>query len=356
MKRIVLSTILAALIFSGVISPSAQAQSGNGGGQALEIGPPVLNLSANPGQVITSSISIRDVSTIDLVVTNQINDFAANGEDGTPQVILDNDEESPFSIRSWIQPLDQITLKSKQVKSIPLTIFVPETAAPGGYYGIVRFTGTPVGVEGNGVSLNASLGTLIFIRVNGEAKEQLSIEEFFANSEGFQYPLYEFKPITLSVRVKNTGNIYEQPRGLITVKDMFGKPVVTLPVNAEERIILPDSTRKFDQVIDDSAIGSGLMFGHYTAEVVMKYGSNGEEIKSTTSFWVIPYKLILAGVALLVLAFFVFRILIRRYNRSVVERATGVKYQKPVKEKKAKAPKATKPAKTKAPKTPKPRK
>ncbi len=348
MKRIVLATILATLVFSGIIAPVANAQTPSGGGQALEIGPPVLNLSADPGQVINASINIRDVSTVDLVVTNQINDFEANGEDGAPRVILDETEESAFSIRSWIQPLDQITLKSKQVKSIPLTIFVPEDAAPGGYYGIVRFTGTPVGVEGNGVSLNASLGTLIFLRVNGQAKEEISIEEFYANSAGNKYPLYEFKPITLSVRLKNTGNIYEQPTGLITVKDMFGKAVVNLPINAEERIILPDSTRKFDQVIDDTAVGSGLLFGYYTAEVTVKYGSNGQEVKSQTGFWVIPWKLILLGVALLVLAFFVLRIMIRRYNRAIVQRATGVKYEKPVKQK------ATKAAKT--PKTKKPRK
>lgn len=318
-----------------------QAQSNNTGGQALEIGPPVLNLTADPGQVINSSINIRDVSKIDLQVTNEINDFTANGEDGTPQIILDKDKTSAYSIKSWIQPLDQITLKSKQLKSIPLTIYVPKDAAPGGYYGIVRFTGTPVGVEGNGVSLNASLGTLIFLRVSGDVKEQLSIEEFSANSSGNKYPIYEYKPITLTTRLKNSGNIYEQPTGLITVKDMFGKSVVTLPINSAERFILPDSSRKFDEVIDNSAIGSGLMFGHYTADIEVKYGSNGQTIKQTTDFWVIPYTLILVGVGLLIVLFFALRLLIRRYNRMVVRKATGYV---PTKDKKAK--KADKAAKT----------
>ena len=354
MKRLVLATILATLIFSGIASPVVNAQSGSGGGQALEIGPPVLNLTGDPGQVINAKINIRDVSQTDLIVTSEINDFVASGEDGTPKIVLDNSTESAFSIRSWIQPLDQLTLKPKQVQSIPVTIFIPTDASPGGYYGIVRFTGIPTGVDGSGVALNASLGTLIFVRVNGDAKEEVTIDDFYANSGGNEYPIFEFKPLTLSVRIKNTGNIYEQPTGLVTVKDMFGKPVVNLPVNAEERIILPDSTRKFDQVIDDSAVGSGLMFGYYTAEVTVKYGSNGQSVTEKTSFWVIPWKLILLGVALLVLAFFVFRILIRRYNRAVVQKATGVKYEKPAKVTK---PKASKPAKApKAPKATKPRK
>lgn len=339
MKRI-FATILAILIALSTFAPVAQAQSG--GGQALEIGPPVLNLTAEPGQVITSSINVRDVSTTDLIVTNEINDFGANGEDGTPQIILDNTQTSPYSIRSWIQPLDQVTLKSKELRAMPITIYVPEDASPGGYYGIIRFTGTPPNLDGTGVALNASLGTLIFLRVSGDVDEKISIEDFYANSGGTEYPLYEFKPITLSVRLKNEGNIYEEPTGLITVKNMFGKAIVTLPVNAEERVILPDSTRKFDQVIDDTAVGTGLMFGHYTAELTVKYGSDGQTVSSSTSFWVIPYKLILAGVILLILAFFVLRIIIHRYNQHIVQRATGVKPEKPVRQKKIKQPKQKK--------------
>lgn len=323
MKRIILATILATLVLSGIAAPLTSAQSTPNTGQALEIGPPVLNLTADPGQVLTAEISIRDIATTDLIVTNEINDFGANGEDGTPQILLDRTEESPFSIRSWVSPIDQLQLAPKEIQLIPITIFVPEDAAPGGYYGIIRFTGTPANLEGSGVALTASLGTLVFIRVNGDAKEQLVIEDFYANSQGNQYPLYEYKPITLTTLLKNEGNIYEQPTGTLNLKDMFGKTILTSPINAEERLILPDSTRKFDTVVDDSAIGGGLMFGYYTADVTIKYGSNGQEITQTTGFWVIPYTIILLIIIALVAAFFIFRFLLRRYNQSVIRRAGG---------------------------------
>ncbi len=336
MKRIFLAITVLSVALSALIAPLTSAQAN--GGQALEIGPPVINLSADPGQVITTNISVRDVSTTSLIVTNEINDFIANGEDGTPKVVLDLTEESPYSIRSWITPIEPLLLKSKEIKSIPLTISVPADAAPGGYYGIVRFTGTPPDLEGTGVSLSASLGSLIFLRVNGAAKEEMSIEQFYANDGTAERPLFEFKPITLSVRLKNTGNIYEQPTGLVTVKNMFGKAIATLPVNAAQRTILPDSTRKFDQLVDNTVLGDGLMFGLYSADVTIKYGSSGQEEKATTSFWVIPYKLIIAAVILLIIAFIVFRFLLRRYNRAIVAKATGVappkKVKKPRKSKK----------------------
>ncbi len=340
MKRLFLAISIVSVAVSALIAPLATAQSGSGGGQALEIGPPVVNLSADPGQTITTNISIRDVSTTSLIVTNEINDFIANGEDGTPQVVLDQATESPYSIRSWITPIDQLLLKPKEIKSIPLTVSVPANAAPGGYYGIVRFTGTPPDLEGTGVSLSASLGSLIFIRVNGDAKEEMSIEQFFANDGTTERSLFEFKPVTLSVRLKNTGNIYEQPTGLVTVKDMFGKAIATLPVNDAQRTILPASTRKFDQLLDNTVVGDGLMFGYYTADVTVKYGSDGQQVSGSTSFWVIPYKLIIAGVILLIVAFFIFRFLIHRYNRVIVAKATGV--APPKKAKKVKTPRKPK--------------
>ena len=147
---LLLST-LAVLSIMPVSSVHAAAQ---GSGQALEIAPPVLNVKADPGETITTSIKLRDVSTSPLVVRNQINDFVAAGEDGTPKLLLeDSDQKSPYSLKDWIQPLPQFTLKPRQVNDLKVSISVPANAAPGGYYAVVRFTASPPGLEGSGVAL-----------------------------------------------------------------------------------------------------------------------------------------------------------------------------------------------------------
>src|SRR5438105_15027462 len=66
-------------------------------GQALEIAPPVINLTANPGQTIKTQILLRDISSGSLIVTGQANDFVAAGEDGTPKVILNEEANNPYS-------------------------------------------------------------------------------------------------------------------------------------------------------------------------------------------------------------------------------------------------------------------
>lgn len=305
--------------------PAAAQVIQGGTGQALEIGPPVLNLSGNPGQVVTANINIRDIAATNLLVKSQINDFIANGEDGTPKILLGENETSAFSFKSWLTPLPQMTLKPQEVRTIKITITIPQNAAPGGYYGIIRFTGTPPELEGTGVSLSASLGSLVFLTVNGHAKEGMSIEEFVATKDGETAgSIFESAPVVFKERLKNSGNIHEKPTGLVTIKDMFGNTIVTLGVNQPVKDILPDSTRNFLSSLDSSNIGNKLLFGRYTAELSVQYGTdpkNQKTITSTITFWVIPYTLILAIVGGLVAAFFTLRFLIRRYNRHIITKS-----------------------------------
>ena len=130
--RIVLG--LSAFIVATTLSLSPLAVHAQSGGQALEIGPPILNLSANPGQTIKANLSLRDISSGSLIVTNQINDFVAGGEDGTPKILLDTTTPSAYSIREWITPIPQMLLKTREIRIVPVTISVPKNASPGGYY------------------------------------------------------------------------------------------------------------------------------------------------------------------------------------------------------------------------------
>ena len=306
--------IVAAL--AGVPAYAANTTSG----QALEIAPPVLNIKANPGETVKTTISLRDVSTSPLVVRNQINDFVAAGEDGTPKLLLDSSkEESPYSLKDWVQPLPELTLKPKEVNKLPVTIHVPKNAAPGGYYAVVRFTASPPGLDSTGVSLSASLGTLILLRVNGDAKEDMKVEEFAASKSGSTNWLFESTPINFLARIKNNGSLHEQPTGQIIVKDMFGNNVANVNVNLNRSNVLPSSIRKFEQPLDSSVIGDRALFGRYTADLKLSYGSNGQTVTASTSFWVVPYRLIFFVIILIIVAIVVIRIALRRYNERIIE-------------------------------------
>lgn len=320
------TTLYLAAILSVVtlaIPPTQAATNPAEVGQALEIAPPVLNLRGNPGQTVRGTISLRDVSPTPLVVTNQINDFTAQGEDGIPKLLLEEGEQSPYSMKSWFRPINQITLKPKEIQGLPFTIDIPKDAAPGGYYAVVRFSASALGIDSTGVSLSASVGALIFMRVNGDAFEKLSIAGFnTVTKHNEPKKLFEGTPIAFAVRVKNEGNVHEQPAGRIIITDMFGKTVAGLNVNLPPRNVLPGSIRRFETPLDKTVIGNKMLFGLYHAKVTIT-DAKGQSVTDKLSFWVIPWKLMLFGAFGLVIAFLVLRRMIRNYNAAIIRRASG---------------------------------
>lgn len=318
-------TIISLFILAFAVSATVHAQTaskvptGAGPGQALEIGPPVVNLKGDPGQTIKAQISLRNISNNKLIVSNEINDFTANGEDGTPKLLLDSKEPDPNSIIPWISPLPQFNLVPKQIQQLNLTLKIPANASPGGFYGVIRFTGRAPELGDTGVALSASIGALVFVRVNGVAKEAMATEEFFAHAGDNKAAwLFESPPIHFVQRLKNNGNIFEKPTGLVRVKDMFGKEMGATNVNLPQSNVLPNTVRKFTQPFDKSVYGERWLFGKYTAEMEVTYGDNAQKINSTITFWIIPYRLIIAIIVGLIALFFIIRFALKRYTESVL--------------------------------------
>lgn len=302
------------VLFVLVITPLVHAQQASQGqGQGLEISPPLAELKADPGQTIRTTLRIRNVTQQTLVVSSEINDFTAGGEDGQPKLLLEEGESSPYSVKEWISTIPEVTLKSGEQQPVTITMTVPGNASPGGHYGVVRFTGTPPGIEGTGVSLSASIGQLILVNISGNVTESAKIAEIFASQNNERSGFFEYGPITLVERIENTGNVHIKPSGTVRVTNMFGKETASFSLNENGGNILPSSIRKFEQQVDKK-----LLFGRYTIQVDAVYGADNKITTGSSTFWVIPYKLILMAIAAIALIIF----LIKRYNRHIVKKAS----------------------------------
>lgn len=292
-------------------------------GQGLEITPPRLNVSADPGDVIETELRIRNVTEQTLVTKAQYNDFVAGSEeDGNPKILLDEDaqaEPSPFSIKDWIATIPEVTLKPTQQEVIKVTLTVPDDASPGGHYGVIRFTGTPPEVDSSAVSLSASIGALVLVTVSGDIQESTSVAEIYTSQNNERRSLFEYGPVTINTRVQNDGNVHNQPSGNIVVSNMFGQTVDTLKFNENGGNVLPKSIRRFENTLQKR-----LMLGRYKIQADIVYGVENQIISSSATFWVIPYKLIAIGLAIIA----AFVISIRRYNRYIISRAKSSKSEK----------------------------
>lgn len=308
-----LASLLVAFSFLSLTAmPLTVFAQGSNSGQGLEISPPLLNLKADPGQIIKSEIRVRNVTKDSLVIKAEFEDFVASGEDGQPKILLDAEEQSPYSIKDWLNSPSDVILAPGQRESIKITINVPNDASPGGHYGVVRFTGTPPELKGTGVSLSASVGTLILVGVSGDVTESAKVAELYTERNGKRGSLFEYGPLNIVVRIENNGNIHLQPKGTLQVTDMFGRTVYLGQINQDSRNVLPGSIRKFEQFMDKN-----LLFGRYKLKADLVYGTNNQITSDSVTFWVIPYKLIMGVILLIAALIFAFK----RYNRFIINRA-----------------------------------
>jgi hypothetical protein len=316
-----ISGIIALLGAVFVVAPLAEAATtpapaAGSTGQGLEISPPVIEVSANPGETVTVNIRVRNVTKGELIAKGKADDFGAGSdEDGQPKLLLDETGATRFSLKYWIQSVPDLRLAPQELKTNVVKISVPSNAEPGGHFGVIRFTAVPPNLEGTGVALSASVGSLVLLKVAGKITEKTSLAEFSALRNGKASTFFEYGPIDFLVRVRNEGSVHEKVQGTIDVKSWTGKKVGTVIVNEKGGNVLPDSVRRFNQTLNTKQL-----FGHYSATLALTY-SDGKKLDSKIGFWVIPWKMLLLGLIGLMALVFVLRLAIRRYNEHIIAMA-----------------------------------
>jgi len=312
--KLIGSTILSLLV--ALISPIALIAHAADTAQGVQISPALVELNASKGKTYTINLRVMNVTGDSLTYNTSVADFSSSGETGTPQIVENSNLPDTASIKTWVSVETGFTLEAHKEKNVDVTVTIPSNAEAGGHYGVVRFSGSTPNVDTNGVGLTASAGVLFLIRVDGTIVEKADLASFFtANSKGDQSSFFENSPINFAVRVENVGNVHVKPTGNIEVRDMFGNVVTTQPVNSELSNVLPKSIRRFDVKMDKS-----WMFGLYTANLTLGYGTTGQAITATTTFWVIPYKLILAVLIVLATIIFIFSSILKSHNKRIADR------------------------------------
>lgn len=316
----VVVSMLAAWAWSG----SAQAaQTARVGGNALKVSPVRLDLKLDPGVTQKVSLYVQNISSVPATLHAAINDFVAAGDEtGRPNIILNENEYAPsHSLKRLVTPISDFTVGPGENKEIKVTITVPKNAAGGGYFGAVRFA--PANAAGSeNLNLSASVGSLMLLKVNGDIKEELSLESFDVRKKGAPGSFFMDKQnLSATMRFKNSGNIHVEPFGKIILK-RFGKTVGQYEINntTPRSNVLPDSIRRFDVPL--TKVGS---FGKYTLEGNFGYGTSGQLLTAQTTFYVVPAALLaagLGGVVLVIGLIFILPRTIRAYNRRIIRSAS----------------------------------
>jgi hypothetical protein len=264
----------------------------------------------NPGEIITKNVSITNRIGKSMKFKLTTEDMAGTNDAQSP-IKLMGDEKGPYSLKNFIIPeINEFELDIGEKITIPVQVSVPFDAEPRGYYGALIVSNEPE-VLGNGQSketegkarLVSRIGSLFLLRINGEGKESGRLEDF--KIIGPKKAFYENRPKGFEISFKNEGNVHLVPYGKIIIKNILGKSIGEIPVDAY--FSLPDSIRYREVIWSE---GTGL--GRYTANLSLfpGYGNTNEEAK--ISFWIIPWKiLVVIFVGLVIFISFVYYLLTR---------------------------------------------
>lgn len=326
--KILKSMALAIAVFGlfAITTMPAVAQS-NGMGVT-----PRISLGSEPGGVIRDSLRVNNLSsTQPLILQISIIDFRAADESGTPQLIRDpNAQPTPWSLKPYITLPETVTIPAGQSSNIPFTIRFPENVGAGSYYSAVEYQAVS-GTDAQRVNIAASSATLLFINLQGDASELVSILDFGPSINGEIKSSFTTPPTNFAYRIKNSGNLNEAPAGSIVIKNLFGDIVAHIDsVNPKQELALIGQTRRFEVCYPRSTVETDLVKsdncqpvkiipGLYKAELVLLYGQNGQptrQIGATAMFWYMPLWAIIVAILLLAgLAWIIYSI-VRRLRSS----------------------------------------
>jgi len=300
-----------------------------------------MEFGVNRGQKAEVEIKLYnpDEQNSIVIYCNAAN-FTAGKEAGVPEINLDAPKED---ISSWIKvPTGPITLEAKGRYTIPITVDVPESAAPGGHYGVVLFSNNPPddkNSQGGTIAVTSAVGSLMLVRVDGAGAFEAGVIQNFKTSgnKSFYYSL----PVGFITDLQNTGNIHLKPVGEIAVYNILNRFSAKLNFNTENGYVLPNTTRTYEKEVwqkaqlEQSASNgwdkfwqayqnekNNFAFGKYTARLNIQAGvEKSFSLSAATTFWVFPIHIIIVWLVIIIILVILIILLIKKYNRWIIKKA-----------------------------------
>jgi hypothetical protein len=303
---------------------------------AVTMSPVRIELATDPGGHANGIIKITNDEKITRTLYLSVEKFKNKDESGQPTFVKGATDE----LVAWTTIQPSITIPPQDFREIPFSVDVPSGVDPGGYFAAIFASVIPP--TGNGeLTLQNDVGTLLLFRVNGQFPEGETILDFNTKDKK---PIYNHLPIEFYFRFQNSGSDRSQPLGDITIRNMFGAVTKIVSANRGAGNVLPQSIRRFDSAwvtaggpkaedfqgeVKQPEIKNffaavkyqwnNFALGRYSANLKVTVNNDSSRTYSkNTSFWIIPWQLIvviLAVIILFVLPLFLLLTLILIYIR-----------------------------------------
>ncbi len=231
LKRIIL--IVSSVLIAGTTSlPLVSAQE-RGAEERITLSPAVSRPVLNAGERANGKLTVINDGTIGYTFLLYSRPFSVNGEDYNPNYTTINERTEAHQ---WVQfSQTKVRLEPGSRIDVPYTVQTPSNARGGGHYAVLFAETQPPDNQPTSVARKKRVGSLLYMRVNGDVIEKGEIESWTANT------IQTKPPLVSTLKLKNTGNIHYQADLKATYTNIFGKKQFELN---QQLLIMPGTTRK----------------------------------------------------------------------------------------------------------------
>lgn len=303
--------------------------------KALTLTPVRFEVSGSPGEVITREILLINEEETGSYFYSSFANFDSQGDSGAPAFMTPTE-----GLGTWINTeLDSVYLEPGQQRIVKFTITIPQNAEPGGHFGVIFWGTSPTDEEGgSGLTVGSQTGILVLLSVKGEVREEAGLLNF--NTVGNKF-FHQTLPVDFEYRFRNDGGDRIKPTGTLTIRNTFFLPTEKLDSNPVEGNVLPNSTRKINvkwqnferpnEYVEPTGAWNkfwstvyyqwkNFALGLYSAKLDVSSGTQGEQVKATSWFFVFPWQLTLVMALVLIIVFWGGKRTIKRYNNYIIQR------------------------------------
>lgn len=278
-----------ALLLIGIFAfiPNVSASVG------LTIQPLKVTETLASGESASGAVSITNASDEAVNVEVKVEDFVPLA--GTYNIQFVGRAPGVSTVRDWVT-LDSpksFVLKKGEGKNVSYTIQAPPNAEPGGHFGVAFFKATLLPTSGGQqLKVGTQVGMLILVTIPGSHLEKGTVLDFSG-------PLFVQKsPIDFKIKFENTGTVHFEPKGKITITNMFGKEIGSVDVGGQ--VVLPTGIKDLTASVNFD----GVLLGRYTATLKIFDGVGDIVAERSIVFYAFPLWYIVAFLITVLVLFF----------------------------------------------------
>ncbi len=269
----------------------------------LSIQPVKVSYTLKPGESVTDTIILKNAGG-NTVVYPSVQDFLPLK--GSSNIEFVPKAPGVTSVSDWVkvQIPDTFDFKVGDARNVSFTVTVPKDAEPGSHFGVIFFRAVDAMASTSQLKIGTQVGMLVLVTVPGSHLQKGKIDAFA--TDGF----IQKGPVSFKTTFENTGTVYFEPKGTITIRNMFGKTVATVPV--EGSIVLPTGVKDIE-----TTWAANFLLGPYTASIDLYDGEGALMTADSVKFFALPIWYIVGILAILIALYVAIVFFKNRVNFSI---------------------------------------